>query len=112
VNIVYSLYEGPTSWAIRGQLIRAGLKRELIERHAHLSSPLRAPPAGDAAKRTLIVGGIFDRIVRLTDLERLHAAWPGSELVTLPQAHFGYAMIPRALDWLRERELLVTHGPI
>jgi len=106
VNIVYSLYEGPTSWAIRGQLIRAGLKRELIERHAHLSSPLRAPPAGDAAKRTLIVGGIFDRIVRLTDLERLHAAWPGSELVSLLQAHFGYAMIPRAVDWLRERELL------
>ena len=106
VNIVYSLYEGPTSWAIRGQLMRAGLKRELIERHAHLSSPLRAPPASDAAKRTLIVGGIFDRIVRLTDLERLHAAWPGSELVTSLQAHLGYGMIPRAVAWLRERELL------
>jgi pimeloyl-ACP methyl ester carboxylesterase len=108
VNITYSLYEGPTSWAIRGQLLRAGLTRELIERHAHVSSPLRAPPAGDAAQRTLILGGTFDRIVRLSDLESLHESWPGSELVTLPQAHFGYGMIPRALAWLHQRKLLMT----
>jgi hypothetical protein len=78
----------------------------LIERHAHLSSPLRAPVTGDLAKRTLIVGGMFDRIVRLTDLAALREAWPGSELISVPQAHFGYGMIPRAMDWLRERALL------
>jgi pimeloyl-ACP methyl ester carboxylesterase len=106
VNIGHALYEGPTSWMIRGQLARAGLEQALIERHAHLSSPLRAPVTGDLAKRTLIVGGMFDRIVRLTDLAALREAWPGSELITVPQAHFGYGMIPRAMAWLRERDLL------
>jgi pimeloyl-ACP methyl ester carboxylesterase len=106
VNVVHALYEGPTSWVIRGQLARGGLEPTLIERHAHLSSPRRAPPIGGAGARTLIIGGTFDRIVRLTDLKALHEAWPGSELITLPQAHFGYGMIPRALDWLRVRELV------
>ncbi len=108
VNIGYALYEGPTSWTIRGQLVRAGLERALIDRHAHLSSPLRAPPAGDVAERTLIVAGTYDRIVRLADLEALRDSWPGSELITVPQAHFGYGMIPRAFTWLRERGLLTA----
>ncbi|MDQ3415061.1 MAG: alpha/beta hydrolase [Verrucomicrobiota bacterium] len=108
VNIGYALYEGPTSWTIRGQFARAGLDRNFFERHAHLSSPLHAPPADNAAQRTVIVGGAFDRIVRLEDLVALRAAWPGAELVTVPQAHFGYGMIPRAVERLRERGLLGT----
>jgi pimeloyl-ACP methyl ester carboxylesterase len=106
VNVGHALYEGPTSWAIRGQLARAGLKRALVERHAHLSSPLCARPAGDLGDRTLIVGGLYDRIVRMSDLLALQNAWPGSELVSLPQAHFGYGMIPRAVAWLQQRDLL------
>jgi hypothetical protein len=54
----------------------------------------------------LIVAGEIDRIVQLADLTALREAWPGSELVTLPQAHFGYGMIPRAMTWLGKRELL------
>ncbi|HEX5175981.1 MAG TPA: alpha/beta hydrolase family protein [Chthoniobacteraceae bacterium] len=106
VNISHALYEGPTSWTIRGHLLRAGLDRTLIERHAHLSSPLRARPAGDVAQRTVIIGGAFDRIVRLVDLEALSESWPGAELLTLPQAHFGYGMIPQAMAWLSARGLL------
>lgn len=106
VNVGYALYEGPTSWTLRGQLARAGLERAMIDRHSHLSSPLEAPPAGNAAARTLIIGGTFDRIVPMADLAALRDAWPGSELVALPQAHFGYSMIPRAMAWLRERDLL------
>ena len=108
VNAGHALYEGPSSWTIWRQLERAGLERSLLDRHAHLSSPLRALPAGDAAERTLIFGGTFDRIVRLTDLVALRDAWPGSELVTVPQAHFGYGMIPRAFAWLRKRGLLAA----
>jgi dienelactone hydrolase len=106
VNIGHALYEGPTSWAIRGHLARAGLDRTLVDRHAHLTSPLRAPPAGDVAERTIIIGGVFDRIVRLVDLEALRESWPGSELVTVPQAHFGYGMIRQAVAWLTARGLL------
>jgi pimeloyl-ACP methyl ester carboxylesterase len=106
VNIGYALYEGPTSWTIRGQLARAGLERTLIDRHAHLSSPLQVPPAGNGAERTVIIGGTFDRIVPMVDLVALRDAWPGSELVAIPQAHYGHRMIPRAMAWLRERDLL------
>jgi pimeloyl-ACP methyl ester carboxylesterase len=106
VNIGHALYEGPTSWSIRGHLMRAGLDRTFVDRHAHLSSPMQAPPAGDVAKRTVIIGGAFDRIVRLVDLEALRESWPGSELLTVPQAHFGYGMIPRAVAWLSAHGLL------
>ena len=67
--------------------MRAGLDRTLVDRHAHLSSPLRAPPAGDVMERTIIIGGAFDRIVRLVDLVALHESWPGSELLTVPQRY-------------------------
>lgn len=106
VNITHALYDGPTSWTIRNQLARVSINREMIGRHAHLSSPMSGRPSGALAARTLIVGGQFDRVVRLRDLEALHAAWPNSELITLPQAHFGYGMIPRALSWLEARDLL------
>jgi pimeloyl-ACP methyl ester carboxylesterase len=106
VNIVHALYEGPTSWAIRGALARAGLDRSLVERHAHLSSPLQARPAGDLADRTIIIGGTHDRIIRLADLEALRENWPGSEFLTVAQAHFGYGMIPQALARLIARGLL------
>ena len=110
VNISHALYEGPTSWTIRRHLARAGLDRTQLERHAHLSSPLRARPAGDGAQRTVIIGGAFDRIVRLSDLEALRETWPGSELITVPQAHFGYGMIPQALEWLGAHGLLARDG--
>jgi Esterase/lipase len=106
VNIVHALYEGPTSWTIRRQLARGGLDRALIDRHAHLSSPLHAQPAGNVGERTLIIGGSFDRIVSMADLVVLRNAWRGSELITVPQAHFGYGMIPCAVEWLRQRGLL------
>jgi Alpha/beta hydrolase domain containing 18 len=108
VNATHALYEGPTSWTIRGQLTRAGLERMFVDRHAHLSSPLRARPAGNGAERTVIVAGRFDRIVRLADLVALRDAWPGSELITVSQGHFGYHMIPRAVAWLRKRGLLTA----
>ena len=106
VNVIHALYQGPTSWVIRRQLARAGLDPALVERHAHLSSPIRGAPMDDVSGRTLIVAGTVDRIVRLADLEALHGAWPGSELIRLPQAHFGYGMMPCAIDWLHERRLI------
>lgn len=59
VNVGHALYEGPTSWAIRRDLRRAGLERTLVDRHGHLSSPLQAVPAGDVAERTVIRAGLL-----------------------------------------------------
>ncbi len=106
VNGVHALYDGPTSWVIRGQLSRVGVERALVNRHAHLSSPLYAPPPNHSGSRTVIIGGQFDRIVRLTDLAALRDLWTGSELITVRQGHFGYGMIPEAMAWLRRRDLL------
>ncbi|MBV9128661.1 MAG: alpha/beta hydrolase family protein [Verrucomicrobia bacterium] len=106
VNIGHAMFEGPTSWTIHGQLRRAGLERALLARHAHLSSPHHALPLGGAAERTVILAGAFDRIVQMSDLVALRDAWAGAELLTVPQAHFGYGMIPRAVAWLNERGLL------
>ena len=106
VNVVHALYEGPTSWTIRRQLAGGGLERSLIDRHAHLSSPFRAPPANKGAERTVIIAGHFDRIVRLADLAALRDVWAGSELISVSQGHFGYRMIPRAVQWLHQRSLL------
>jgi hypothetical protein len=110
VNTVHALYEGPTSWTIRGQLARGGLERSLIDRHAHLSSPFHAPPANNGTERTLIIGGSFDRIVRMSDLVALRDDWVGCELITVSQGHFGYGMIPRAIEWLRQRGLLAPNS--
>jgi pimeloyl-ACP methyl ester carboxylesterase len=111
VNIVHALYEGPTSWILRRQLVRAGVDPSLVTRHAHLSSPLATRPAGEASQGTLLMGGTFDRIVRQSDLNALREAWPGAELLMLSQGHFGYGMVPRAFEWLCERELLGTSPP-
>jgi pimeloyl-ACP methyl ester carboxylesterase len=112
VNPTHALYEGPTSWIIRDQLARAGLERPLLDRHAHLSSPFRAPPTGNVAERTVIVAGRFDRIVRLDDLIALRDAWPGSELIKVSQGHFGYLMIPEVIEWLHKKELLRANGAL
>jgi pimeloyl-ACP methyl ester carboxylesterase len=108
VDISHALFEGPTSWTIRGQLEAAGLDRALVARHAHLSSPAREKPAGDAATRTLLLAGEFDSIVRPADLAVVRDAWPGADLISVPQAHFGYAMFPRTMRWLEDRGLLVA----
>jgi hypothetical protein len=41
----------------------------------------------------VLCAGDHDRIVERADVERLHAAWPGSEFFTVPQGHFGYRMM-------------------
>jgi pimeloyl-ACP methyl ester carboxylesterase len=108
VDISHALFEGPTSWTIRRQLETAGLDRALVQRHAHLSSPAHAQPGDGAASRTLLVAGEFDSIVRPADLAAVRDAWPGAELISVPQAHFGYAMFPRAMRWLEDRRLLAV----
>lgn len=45
------------------------------------------------------MGGSFDRIMWLAD-QALHESGPGSELFPVPQAQFGYAIIPQAVAWL------------
>jgi poly(3-hydroxyalkanoate) synthetase len=56
--------------------------------------------------RVVFCAGDYDHIARAEDIQRLHARWQGSELLRVPQGHFGYRMMPAVWARLRERGLL------
>jgi hypothetical protein len=53
----------------------------------------------------LFVAGEFDLVARLSDIEAIHEKWRGSELLRVPQGHFGYRMMRDTIARLRERGL-------
>jgi pimeloyl-ACP methyl ester carboxylesterase len=53
----------------------------------------------------LFVSGEFDLIARPEDVEEVHERWRGSELMRVPQGHFGYRMLRETIARLRERGL-------
>ena len=106
-NAEHAVFDGPTSRTIRRQLQRTGVTRAQVARHARLHSPLPNPPLMDGAN-VVIAGGEDDRLVVLPDLVALREAWPGSTLLRVPQAHFGYRMMTDAVEWLTQRGLLRT----
>ena len=107
VNIEHAIWQGGVAWRLRRELLRAGITQPLIARHFHLSSPLHAPPAFDA-KRVLIAGGAYDRIVLLDDLREFSERWRGSELHIAKQGHFGYRMMREVFERLQARGDLAT----
>jgi pimeloyl-ACP methyl ester carboxylesterase len=57
------------------------------------------------ADRVLFVAGDFDLIARPEDVEKIHRHWRGSELLRVPQGHFGYRMLRETIARLKERGL-------
>jgi len=102
VDVEHAIWEGGVAWKLRRELMRAGISQPLIERHFHLSSPFYGLPAFDA-KRVLIAGGEFDRIVRLEHLREFCERWSGSELLVSRQGHFGYCMMREVFERLQAR---------
>ena len=95
VDVTHAIWESPAARALRPELVRHGIERELIERHYPHVSPLHAPPLDDAT-RALLIAGEFDRVAPAQTIARLHTAWPGARLQTVPQGHFGYRMMRAA----------------
>ena len=104
VNIEHAIWENPATIVIRRELRRARIEPHLLTRHFHLSSPLHNPPLCDAG-RVLFAAGDFDSIVRSVDIESIHQKWRGSELLRVPQGHFGYRMMRETIARLKERDL-------
>jgi hypothetical protein len=73
-----------------------------VARHFHLSSPTHNQPLC-RADCVLFVAGEFDLIARLADIEKIQQKWSGSELLRVPQGHFGYRMIRETIARLKER---------
>src|SRR6266705_1850681 len=104
VNVEHAIWESPAARFMRRELRRANIKPSLIARHFHLSSPMHNQPLCDA-NRVVFVAGEFDLIARPEDVEKIHGKWRGSELLRVPQGHFGYRMLRETIARLKERGL-------
>ena len=104
VNVDHAIWENPSTAAMCRKLQRANIERSLVARHFHLSSPLHNEPLCDA-KRVLFVAGDFDLVARPSDIEAIHHKWRGSELLRVPQGHFGYRMMRDTVARLESRGL-------
>jgi pimeloyl-ACP methyl ester carboxylesterase len=102
VDVSHAIWHSPAGLAVRRQLRPRGISPELIERHAHLTSPLHAA-ARFAAQNILLIAGEYDRIAPAEGIARLHKLWEGSEMLTVPQGHFGYSMMREAWAWTEGR---------
>jgi pimeloyl-ACP methyl ester carboxylesterase len=105
VDVHHAIWESPAAFALRRQLRKHEIPPDLVARHYHLSSPLHAPPVGDP-QNVLMVAGTHDRIAPRDRVAALHRAWPGSNLIEVPQGHFGYQMMPAAWQWFNERGVI------
>jgi hypothetical protein len=104
VNVEHAIWESPAARFMRRELHRANIEPSLIARHFHLSSPMHNQPLCDA-DRVLFVAGEFDLIARPEDVEKIHGKWRGSELLRVPQGHFGYRMLRETIARLKKRGL-------
>jgi 1-acyl-sn-glycerol-3-phosphate acyltransferase len=104
VNVEHAIWQNPGTAFMRRELRRAKIAPELVARHFHLSSPLHNLPVCDPT-RVLFVSGDFDLIARSSDIEAIQQKWGGSELLRVPQGHFGYRMMRETVARLKERGL-------
>jgi 1-acyl-sn-glycerol-3-phosphate acyltransferase len=104
VNVEHAIWKNPGSAFMRRELRRAKIAPELVARHFHLSSPLHNLPVCDPT-RILFVSGDFDLIARPADIDAIQQKWRGSELLRVPQGHFGYRMMRDTIARLKERGL-------
>ncbi|MDB6146408.1 MAG: hypothetical protein JWO45_72, partial [Spartobacteria bacterium] len=104
VNVEHALWDNRATAFLRRELKKAKIEKSAVARHFHLSSPLHNDPLCPT-DRILLVAGDFDIIARPTDIERLHQKWQGSELLRVPQGHFGYRMLRATMARLKERGL-------
>jgi hypothetical protein len=104
VNVEHAIWQNPATSVMRRELRRARIAPELVARHFHLSSPSHIEPLCDP-ERVLFVLGEFDLIARPVDIELIQQKWRGSELLRVPQGHFGYRMMRDTIARLEERGL-------
>jgi 1-acyl-sn-glycerol-3-phosphate acyltransferase len=102
VNVEHAIWESPAAAFMRRELLRVGIEPSLVARHYHLSSPASNQPVC-AADRVLFVAGEFDLIARPRDIEAIHRTWHGSQLLRVPQGHFGYRAMRETVARLKER---------
>lgn len=104
VNVHHTLWESLAAVSMRRELRRAGIGPALVARYFHLSSPIHMKPMTET-KRILFVAGDYDLVSRPADVMAIHKKWTGSELLRVPQGHFGYRMMKATVERLTESYL-------
>jgi 1-acyl-sn-glycerol-3-phosphate acyltransferase len=102
VNVDHAIWHSPAARRMRRELVQANVERALVARHFHLSSPVHGRPVCDPT-RILFVTGEFDSIAPPAQIEAIHQAWRGSQLLRVRQGHFGHRMTPETIAHLKER---------
>lgn len=105
VDVGHAIWHSPAGSATRRELRRVGITEEMVAAHFPLVSPLEQRPL-DPDVCVLLAAGEHDRIVEPRDVERLHATWPGSEMFSVAQGHFGYRMMQEMWSRVNARGLL------
>jgi pimeloyl-ACP methyl ester carboxylesterase len=105
VDVEHAIWTSPAGASLRREFRRIGIEQPLIERHFRLASPLHGEPLC-GANRVLLCAGEYDRVTRVSEIARLHERWPGSELLRVPQGHFGFRMMRTAWTHLTQRGVL------
>ncbi|NBS52076.1 MAG: hypothetical protein EBS96_05565 [Spartobacteria bacterium] len=96
VNPEKAVWENPGAAMMRHALRARGHAPGNTKAMLHLLSPTEALPLCDTSK-ILLTAGIHDRISPLEDLENLCIRWNGSQLLRVPQGHFGYRALRETL---------------
>ncbi|MBM3856659.1 MAG: alpha/beta hydrolase [Verrucomicrobia bacterium] len=97
VNTGHATFRSPIALIIGQLLKRRGISEEHLVRHAHLTSPLHGRPLCDP-KNIAIIGGTYDKISPPRYLQQLCTTWHGSSYHEVPQGHFGFLAMERALQ--------------
>ena len=100
VDIEEAIWNSPAAIAIRSRLRRHLIEPGISRQHAHLSSPLDQKPLVDP-DRIHLLAGEFDQIVPVKTLRRFAETWDIRNFEIVPQGHFGYVAMNRALRRLK-----------
>lgn len=104
VNVRHAIWQSPAAIWLRSQLRKHGITPDLVARHSHLTSPMHNTPLCGGG-RAILAAGLHDLTALPEDVERVHKNWPGSELLLVPQGHFGYRIMPETFQRLVDRGL-------
>lgn len=105
VNVTHAIWESAAARHVRSELARCGITRALVERHEHLTFPMRVRPAC-GADRVILAAGLWDQIARAEDIAALHRCWSGSTLISVPQGHYGFRMAEACFQHLATRRFI------
>lgn len=97
VDIAYTTFQSPIALIIGQLLKRRGITASHLDRHAHLTAPLHGQPLCDS-KNITIIGGRYDAVSPPRYLQQLCTTWRGSSYHEVPQGHFGFLAMEKALE--------------